>query len=175
MRYSPVALMALLIMAGCGGGEKRSSATGTAPQAAAPTSAAPTTTTPTQTETAPSNTTTQPSSTGNGGTSSPETQPGGAGDEESARTEVTFVGNGGRITPTSVRVAPFIQIKVRLLSRDKAHYAIQVAGRTLEAGQGRGDSARTIPGLRQEKSYTVAVTAGSPSRLKITGSSEPGP
>jgi hypothetical protein len=175
MRYSPIALMALLLVAGCGGGEKRTSGTGTTPAATTnPSTTTQAETTPTQTQTAPSKTTTQPSSTTNGGTSSPETQQGGAGDEEAARTEVTFVGSGGRITPTTVRVAPFIQIKVRLLSRDKAHYAIEVAGRRMDAGA-QGDSARTIPGLRQEKSYTVTVTAGSPSRLKIIGSSEPGP
>lgn len=166
-------MTALLLLAGCGGGEKRASGTNTTPAAAVPTNPAPTTTS--RTDTSPS-TTTQPSSTSNGGTSAPgETQPGGPGDEQPAVSEVNFVGNGGKITPTSVRVAPFIQIKVSLKSKDNAHYGIVVAGRQVNAGLGRGDGSVTIPGLRQQKSYIVTVTAGSPDKLKITGSSEPGP
>lgn len=159
--------------AGCGG-EKRSTSTTAAPT---PAVTAPATDTSTQesarTETAPAPTQTQRSETRT--TTTPESQPGGAGDEEAARSEVTFTGSGGQITPTSVRVAPFIQIKITLKSKDDRHYAIAVAGRRLNAGLGRGDSSVTIPGLRQEKGYTVRVTAGSPSELKIKASSEPGP
>ncbi|MBX5470413.1 MAG: hypothetical protein IRZ21_11000 [Thermoleophilaceae bacterium] len=170
------ALIAAAIGAGGCGGERRAATTGTSPgttTAPAATSTAPAETTPADgTQTAPA----APTATGGTETTTgPESAPGGAGDEEAARSEVEFEGEGGRITPTRVRVAPFIQIKVELKSKDGRHYGIVVAGKRLDAGLGRGDSSVTVPGLRQEKSYNVRVTAGSPSRLTIVASSEPGP
>jgi hypothetical protein len=169
-----------LAAAGCGGGKDETQASGAGPSAARspapqPTVVAPTNTTRTEPRANNGGTKTTKIETAPSGGTSPESQPGGAGDEEAARSEVTFTGSGGTIAPVQVRVAPFIQIKVTLKSKDDRHYAIAVAGKRLDAGLGRGDSSVTIPGLRQEKKYKVRVLAGEPGRLTIVASSEPGP
>ena len=53
---------------------------------------------------------------------SPEDEPGGAGDEEPARTLALFTAENGRITPRVVRVPAFISIQVELRSKDGREY-----------------------------------------------------
>ncbi len=60
---------------------------------------------------------------------SPEDEPGGAGDEEPARTLALFTGEGGRITPRTVRVPAFISIRVELRSEDGAGIRAEVRER----------------------------------------------
>src|SRR5688500_8695634 len=76
------------------------------PTATTPAETAAAETTPTEAETEPQapETTTQPMTT-------PEETPGGAGDEEPARTLALFIARGGRITPRVVRVPAFISVK----------------------------------------------------------------
>ena len=56
---------------------------------------------------------------------SPEDQPGGAGDEEPARSLALLTGEGGRITPPTVRVPAFISIRVELRSGDGREYGLR--------------------------------------------------
>src|SRR5205823_4976957 len=103
---------AALAIAGCGGGGSSSTPGSTS---APPTTAAPATT----------------SSTGTGPkahapetptTTSPEQQPGGAGDETPAHFDASLTGRGGSISPTHVSVGPYISVRVLLKSADGELY-----------------------------------------------------
>ena len=157
-------LAAVFAVAGCGGDDD--SAT-TPPPVTAPTETTSTVTAPTntQTETQPAETTpATPTET------SPESAPGGAGDEEPARPLALFTGRGGRITPRLVRVPPFIAVEVRLRSGDGGEYALRFGSVTVSAG-GAG---HTFDGLRPGESIT-GRPAGPGNRVTISATAEPGP
>ena len=83
---------------------------------------------------------------------SPEAMPGGAGDEEPARTLALFTGRDGRITPRVVRVPAFIAVQIELRSGDGATYALRFGDTTLTAGGQLNSVSTTIDGLRPSES-----------------------
>jgi hypothetical protein len=105
---------------------------------------------------------------------SPENQPGGAGDEQPISTQALFTGKGGEITPATIRVPPFIAVKVVLHSADGGSYAIEVAHHELKADGSKPTASVELPGLRAGKRYAVDVI-GAPERLSVVANAEPGP
>jgi hypothetical protein len=158
-------LAAALAAAGCGGDDD---STATAPATTVETETTPVVTTATETEAQPAETTpTAPKTTPT--ETSPENAPGGAGDEEPARTLALFTGRGGRISPTIVRVPPFIAVEIKLRSGDGAEYALRFGSVTIRAGD-----TTTIDGLRPNESVT-GVPEGAGNRVRISATAEPGP
>ncbi|MEA2408611.1 MAG: hypothetical protein QOE69_2730 [Thermoleophilaceae bacterium] len=162
--------MALLAFAGCGGDDEPTTVTNAE---TTPTETAPAVTAPTDTETekddAPKGedpmTETSPS---------PEEQPGGAGDEEPARTLALFTARGGRITPRVVRVPAFISIQIELRSADGAKYGLRFGGTTITAGGDLNSVSKTIDGLRPGEAI-VGRPTGAGNRVRIEATAEPGP
>jgi len=105
---------------------------------------------------------------------SPEDMPGGAGDEEPARTLALFTGRAGRISPRVVRVPAFISVRIELRSADGAAYALRFGNKTIAAGDRLQSAATTVDGLRPGQVIVGRPTAaGNPVRISATA--EPGP
>jgi hypothetical protein len=105
---------------------------------------------------------------------SPEEQPGGAGDEEPARSQALFTGRAGRITPRVVRVPAFFSVRVVLRSADGQTYGLRIGGRTLRAGGTLGSSSITLDALRTGRAYEgTELDTGVAVRVEATA--EPGP
>ena len=104
---------------------------------------------------------------------SPEDEPGGAGDEEPARTLALFTAENGRITPRVVRVPAFISIQVELRSKDGREYGLRFGDVTITAGGGLNSVSTTIDGLRPEGDRREPTGPGNPVRIEATA--EPGP
>ena len=163
-----IAGIALLMgISGCGGDdEEASSAPSSAPTTSSPkigTVESPTTNeqeTGAETETTPAE--------------SPEDQPGGAGDEEPARTLALFTARGGRITPRVVRVPAFISIEVQLRSADGAEYKMRFGDVTIKVGGALSSVSTTLDGLRPGKAI-VGTPEGAGNRVRIEATAEPGP
>jgi hypothetical protein len=116
--------------------------------------------------------------TDTGPSASPEDQPGGAGDEEPARTLAMFTGEGGRIVPRVVRVPAFISIRVELRSADGQPYGLAFATDTssvrIRVSGALGSVSSTIDGLRPGQAITgTPIGNGTPVRIEATA--EPGP
>ncbi len=156
-------LAAAAALAGCGSGGsgQTQAAVSTTPTTPPP---------PTATATAPIATVTTPTQT----STSPEDQPGGAGDETPIATQALFTGKDGEITPASIRVPPFIAVKVVLHSADGASYGIEVAHHELNVDGSNPTATVKLSGLRAGKRYMVNVT-GAPETLAIVANAEPGP
>jgi hypothetical protein len=105
---------------------------------------------------------------------SPEDQPGGAGDEEPARTQALFSAENGRITPRVVRVPAFISIQVELRSKDGREYGLRFGDVTIRAGGELNSVSTTIDGLRQGEAITGKPT-GAGNTVRIEATAEPGP
>jgi len=105
---------------------------------------------------------------------SPEDEPGGAGDEEPARTLALFTARGGRITPRVVRVPAFISIQVELRSADGATYVLSFGDTTLTAGGELNSVSTTIDGLRPGEAI-VGRPRDAGNRVRIEATAEPGP
>jgi hypothetical protein len=163
-------LAVLLALSGCGGDDDGDS---TAPAATAPTeTATPTTESRPETETEEqeqpeAETETEP---GEG----PEDLPGGAGDEEPARTLALFTARGGRITPRVVRVPAFIAVKAELRSADGQVYALRFGDTTITAGGELSSVSTTLDGLRPGEAIT-GKPAGPGNPVRIEATAEPGP
>jgi hypothetical protein len=160
--------LALVALAGCGGGGGGGTTT---PSSSTPAAAIPkpkttglgTSEPEIKTQTAPTQSST-----------SPENQQGGAGDETPIATQAEFTGNGGDIAPPTIRVPPFIAVKVVLHSADGGTYGIEVAHHELSVDSAAPTATVTLSGLRAGKRYTVDVT-GAPETLAIVANAEPGP
>jgi hypothetical protein len=168
------ALALMLAAAGCGGDDEERAATATAPQQT-PTATAPTETGAAETavETEPE-APPQPEPTEIEPPTSPEDLPGGAGDEEPARSLALFTGEDGRITPRQIRVPAFISIRVELRSGDGSRYGLTFEGETIEVGGGLGSVSTTIDGLRPGEAV-VGTPTGASNRVRIEATAEPGP
>ncbi len=94
----------------------------------------------------------------------PEAQPGGAGDEDGARSPAMFTGRGGNITPKVVRVPPYLAIRAELRSADGRKYTIRFGSRELRSG-----GALELDGLRP--GAKIAGSGG----VSIEATAEPGP
>ena len=101
-------------------------------------------------------------------TTSPEDEPGGAGDEEPARTEALVTGRGGRLSPRIVRVPPFIAVRVVLRSGDGSAYALRLGRATLRVDGRRRSASADVDGMRPGES----LAGGG---VRIEASAEPGP
>jgi hypothetical protein len=161
----------LLAVGGCGSDEERAETSATSPL---------TTTTETRADETASRpapeTVTKTTETKTGGTPppSPEEAPGGAGDEEPARSLALFTAEDGRIVPRVVRVPAFISIRVELRSADGRRYGLDIAGETIRVGGGLGSVATTIDGLRPGEAV-VGKPVGDGNRVRIEATAEPGP
>jgi hypothetical protein len=155
----------LVALAGCGGGGGGTTAASAPAPPSAPAAQPSELTQTVETTTAPAPTQTS---------TSPEDQPGGAGDETPIATQALFTGKGGDITPATVRVPPFIAVKVVLRSADGGDYKIEVASHELEVEAEHPKASVTLSGLRAGKRYAVEVV-GAPERLSIVANAEPGP
>jgi hypothetical protein len=164
-----VVIALAMAVSGCDGDDEESSAT-------LPTD---TVTTPTQTATVEAPTETEQESPeaeteAAPGETGPEDQPGGAGDEEPARTLALLTAEDGRITPRVVRVPAFIAIQVELRSKDGREYGLRFGDVTITAGGGLSSVSTKIDGLRPGKAITGEPTGpGNPVRIEATA--EPGP
>jgi hypothetical protein len=105
---------------------------------------------------------------------SPEDQPGGAGDEEPARSLALFTGEGGRITPRTIRVPAFISIRVELRSEDGREYGLTFGDDTIRVSSGLSSASTTIDGLRPTEAIAGTPT-GPGNRVRIEATAEPGP
>jgi len=156
----------LMAISGCGGDDEEGSST---PATTAPAQTA------TETESTPTETEAEPPSTGGVTTeTTPEDKPGGAGDEEPARTLALFTARDGRITPRVVRVPAFISIQVELRSPDGQKYGLRFGDVTITAGGGLNSVSTTIDGLRPGKAI-VGTPVGQGNRVRIEATAEPGP
>jgi hypothetical protein len=124
-------------------------------------------TTPLETETTPVETETEPAP-------APEEEPGGAGDEEPARSLAMFTGRGGRIAPPTIRVPAFLSIRVELRSADGRDYGLRIAGETIKVSGGLGSVSTTFDGLRPGQAL-VGTPIGPGNRVRVEATAEPGP
>jgi hypothetical protein len=152
-------------VAGCGGGDKAASSTvgrvnsaPTASQTTPQAGPAPSPTQPTQPSKPPPTTT------------SPQAAPGGS---EPARTELTFTATKGGISPGQAGVAPFISVRITLVSSDGTAHTLTIGGHTLSVGPGQKSAPVTLPGLKPGRSYTGRADGGR--TVRILSTSEPGP
>jgi hypothetical protein len=157
----------LMAVSGCGGDdEESSSAPSTAPTTTSSETATVEVPTATEQESEPETETTP--------AESPEDEPGGAGDEEPARTLALFTAKDGRITPRMVRVPAFISIEVQLRSADGEKYRMRFGDVTITAGGDLSSVSTTIDGLRPGKAI-VGTPEGPGNRVRIEATAEPGP
>jgi hypothetical protein len=137
-------------------------------------------TTPTQSTPAPAPTTTAPAPAKKKAptktTTSPESRPGGAGDEHPIATQALFTAKGGSISPARIRVPPFIAVRVVLRAGDEQAYTLVVGGKEVAVGEGRNRASVVLDGLRPGKRYVAANQFGrKPKTLVIVANAEPGP
>jgi hypothetical protein len=105
---------------------------------------------------------------------SPEQSPGGAGDENPARSQALLTGRGGRISPPVVRVPPYISIRVELRSADGRTYTLRFGRRRITAGGQISSASASFPGLRPGK-VLVGRPVGAGNPVRIEANAEPGP
>jgi hypothetical protein len=176
-----VAAALALALAGCGGDDEESAAT---TEAQPPPTAEPAPTATEETEAATGETEAEepdpepepaePEPPESEPPVSPEDQPGGAGDEEPARSLALFTGEGGRITPRTIRVPAFISIRVELRSEDGREYGLHFGNDTIRVSGGLSSASTTIDGLRPAGAIVGRPTGpGNPVRIEATA--EPGP
>jgi hypothetical protein len=163
------ALVFVLVLgfSGCGGDDEEPASTATTPTETAVTETQ-TAVIETEQEAPEGETETESSA------ESPEDQPGGAGDEEPARTLALFTAEDGRITPRVVRVPAFISIQVELRSKDGREYEMRFGDVTITAGGELSSVSTTIDGLRPGKAV-VGTPIGAGNRVRIEATAEPGP
>jgi hypothetical protein len=186
-RLAPVVLALVLALAACGGDDDEAADT-TAAQPPPTAEPAPTATggaeTETETETEAEETEPEPEPTEpaepaepdepDEPPASPEDQPGGAGDEEPARTLALLTGENGRITPRRVRVPAYISIRVELRAQDAGEYGLMFDGHTLRVSGGLSSVATTMDALRPGEAVILRPT-GPGNRVRIEATAQPGP
>jgi hypothetical protein len=172
-----VALAGLLAMSGCGSDDEQdavATATSTTPTETSGRSTTETVATETETETTKTESRTTAIETSPRSTS-PEDSPGGAGDEAPARSLALFTAKDGRISPHTVRVPPFIAIRVELHSGDGADYVLSFRGKRLAVGGQIASTSSEFSGLKPNASLIGQPVAGVNSAVRVVASAEPGP
>lgn len=101
-----------------------------------------------------------------------EDQEGGAGDEVPASSQALITGDGGKLSPGTVRVPPFIAIRVQLRSADGVEYELSGGGKTVKAGGEIETAATTFDGLRSGRKLVLSGPSG---KVTIVANAEPGP
>ena len=175
-----VALLATVValgLAACGDDEDdgATNANGGATTEQAETTATGTAPTEMETETEATGTETGGEAEGGGATppaTSPEEQEGGAGDEVPASSQALITGDGGDLSPRTVRVPPFIAIRVQLRSADGVEYELSGGGKTVAAGGEIETSGTLFEGLRPGRRL---VLSGPQGKVTIVANAEPGP
>ena len=170
------AVLALLALAGCGGDDEpvaQDPRTSQAPELSTGTDRQPTDGTESEAEPADPNTTGPEPKMPSGETTSPEDQPGGAGDEEPIGIDAAFAARGGKVAPRVVKVPPFIAVRVTLTSEDGRDYQLQIGGQRLTVGSASKTDSVTLAGLHQGGAYRGRVAGGG--AVRIEASAEPGP
>ncbi|MET0762680.1 MAG: hypothetical protein ABWZ63_10160 [Thermoleophilaceae bacterium] len=167
-------LLALaLFVAACGGDDEEPETVATSPPPAETTEAE-TEEAPTESETEIETETEIDTETEIETETLPEDEPGGAGDEEPARSLALFTGENGQVRPRVVRVPAFISIRVELRTNDGGSYGLKIDGRTLEVSGGLASVSSTLDGLRPGDAYVGTLT-GAEGRVRIEATAEPGP
>jgi hypothetical protein len=168
IRSSAAFALAASLVVGCGGGGGGGQSTSSsAPTTPATTQAAPAPTTTTTTP-APAPTSTTPAKPPRPSTSS--TVPGGS---EPARTELAFTGSKSGVSPRHASVAPFVAVRVSLVSADHSAHRLVIGGHALKVGGTLKSMFVELPGLRPGRSYKG--TADGRVKITILSSNEPGP
>ncbi len=101
-----------------------------------------------------------------------EDQEGGAGDEIPASSQALVTGDGGKLSPSTVRVPPFIAIRLRLRSADGVEYELTGGGKTVKAGGEIETAGTSFDGLRSGEKLVLKGPAGN---VTIVANAEPGP
>jgi hypothetical protein len=179
-----VAASSALIATGCGGSSSSGSAStaATAPAATTttgtgtgPLAHAPEPTTPIPTPTNPNtNAAPEPMTPTTPGRTTPETKPGGAGDEQPVRVPATFVARGGKLRPATITVPPFLAVQVTVVAADgKAHTVLLRTPKpqTLRIPAGQRASVR-LAGLRAGR-YAVELDGAAAGTLVAGGEGGP--
>lgn len=174
--FSLVALLAALSVAALGcGGDDEGTQTGAQTDTTAETRSEETVAeTEPETETVPGGTETATVETETEPAPAPEEEPGGAGDEEPARSLAMFTGRGGRIAPRTIRVPAFLSIRVELRSADGRDYGLRIAGETIKVSGGLGSVSTTFDGLRPGQAL-VGTPIGQGNPVRVEATAEPGP
>jgi hypothetical protein len=167
--FAALVIALALAVSGCGGDEEEPASTGSTTAMTDTVAGDTETAARTETEQESSEAETHPAPAEPG----PEDQPGGAGDEEPARTLALFTAEDGRITPRAVRVPAFIAIQVELRS-DGREYGLRFGDETITAGGGLSSVSTTIDGLRPGEAI-VGEPTGPGNRVRIEATAEPGP
>ena len=162
-----------LALGGCGGDDE---GTSNAPAETATTST--TETTPkTDTEPNPATETLPNDGDGTGtggGTTAPESQTGGAGDEVPAQTLALFTGKNGAITPRTVRVPAYISIRIELRSGDGREYSLTFGDKTIKVRDPLHSVSTTFEGLKPGAKL-VGTPTGADGKVVVSATAEPGP
>jgi hypothetical protein len=169
IRFKAALVIGLLARAGCGGG-------GTTTTSSTPAATAPQTQTQANglgTSEPEIETTTTPTRKKK---KNPENQQGGAGDETPIATQALFTAKGGKVSPSRIRVPPFIAVKVVLRAKDEKGYTLVVNGKEVAVGEGRTEATVRLDGLRAGAKYVLHNQFGNkPRTLVIVANAEPGP
>lgn len=156
---------------GCGGGGA-GTGTSTSSRSPRPPARSQTGTTTSPTSTTPAATIpTVPRTTPPATTTSPEQQPGGAGDEEAPRVPAQFTYKNGKLTPPLVMVPATFRIAVTVTFADGKPHAVSLGGRKVRVT--RAVASAILPGLAKGKSLTVTID-GRPAG-RIASGLQPGP
>jgi hypothetical protein len=86
---------------------------------------------------------------------------------------VTFTASRSGITPHSASVAPFVAVRVSLVSADHSAHKLVIDGHTLKVGGTLKSMFVELPGLRTGRSYRGK--ADGHIAIRIGASFEPGP
>jgi hypothetical protein len=161
----------LLALAGCGSDDESK------PDAQADTSSTAETTPTTDTQSNPATETLPNDGNGNGtggGTTAPESQTGGAGDEVPAQTLALFTAENGAITPRTVRVPAYISIRVELRSGDGKEYSLTFGDKTIKVPGQLNSASTTFDGLKPGAKL-VGTPTGASGKVVVSATAEPGP
>ncbi len=162
-------------LAGCGGDDGSPAAATTAAPSPARTAPAPagTTTAPASTTTAPAATTPQDTRTTGG--ASPESAPGGAGDEQPIRVPAEFTLTGDQVTPGKVTVPAFLPVELRFTAADgRAHdVLVRTPTPTRLSVPASGAATQVIDGLRAGLYLIVVDGTATNGALVVGGDAGP--